>query len=390
MHQLLNLFMSDFNSMKQLFIKLLLLTLIVGLILFGIDHIYRQTSETKLNFDFKLFPNKKIDDGYEIVKLGNSHAVDGITFKKYQLKGLDLAGVAQRFSFDLALLKQHHKQIKPNATILITITPISFSHRKADRNDGLQGMYYSRLSPFLIPDLKIGDYIQVQVLPFLRSGYLLRKFHQDQVEARIAQEEKWEEPLAKEVLSATESVDQPKPKVKLSVDPQEIYFNVEAINQELSSPTYLPPEKLIDSMNTLFDKWYHTDEFNQQYFAQNRKDLEKLIDYCLKNHWRPVLVSIPVSKVLVDGLMDDYMQVYLYDNLDQVDTKGLEYLDYNQDKRLVDNDFLFGNADHLNSNGQGIFSYVLLQDLIKREYLPSSADGYDYGPLYIPINQAEE
>jgi hypothetical protein len=364
--------------MKTLWLKILLLIGLVMALCLLFDAVYRSVYQQAYEPWPPLWFNRPIDQPYQIVKVGNSHAQSGITFKKYNLKGLDLSGVAQRFVFDLALLKQYSRQIDKNAVVLIPVTPISFSHRKADRNDGLQGNYYGRLAPFLIPDLKWDDYLQAKIFPFVRSGYLWRQKYADAVRDRIAEEERWQEPSPSPQAAPTSLATQSAAVVATHTFD---FFNVNFMARELAHPSPVDSYKYVDNMNFIFHKWYETEEFGTQYFAGNRQDLERLIAYCLQQHWRPVLITIPVSQVLMDGLLDDYLPKYLYDNLAQTNTRGVEYLDFSQKNGIAQDMFLFGNADHLNDNGAAVFSYYLLRELIQRGYLPSAVDGYDYTPL---------
>ncbi|MPM84264.1 hypothetical protein SDC9_131335 [bioreactor metagenome] len=97
----------------------------------------------------------------------------------------------------------------------------------------------------------------------------------------------------------------------LAVTSDNYFYNVEAIKQEIADHTPEDPRRLQDNMNFVYHKWNETDEFGQQYFAENRHDLEKLILYCQEQGWRPVLLTLPISQILLDGLQDDYMDVYL-------------------------------------------------------------------------------
>lgn len=373
-----------FNFEGQLLLKKIMIVLIIVVLLsLGFDFIYRSVTHFEYNLPSNLFINKAIDEKYQIVKVGNSHAEDSLTFEKYNAKSLDLAGVAQRFSYDLVLLKQHQNEIEDNALIIIPITPISFSHKIADSSDGLQYNYFGAVSPFLIPDLKISDYVQQEFLPFLRSGHLFRKWHMDKIQERISEEERWKEPEPE--LPAASS---PPPVISkgpiLNIEPDEILFNVEAIQNELKNPTYTKADGYIDNMNFIFNKWYHTEEFDPKYFDANRKDLEELIAYCKEKRWRPVLITIPITAILQDGLLDDYMEKYLYENIAQTDLQGVEYIDYSNLTKITTNNALFSNADHLNKKGGAIFSYILMNDLIRRGYLLPEIDNYDYRPLYKP------
>ncbi len=188
---------------------------------------------------------------------------------------------------------------------------------------------------------------------------------------RIAAEEKWIDP--REATASAEHKAIPFKETK------EYFTYVESIEYELAHPRKIPRATYMDNMNFIFNKWYHTEEFDPAYFAYNRRELEKLIAYCLKNNWRPVLITIPVTSILEDGLLDDYKQVYLYDNLAQTDTQGVEYIDFTTRTDFTDNMTFFSNADHLNERGRIVFSYLLLRELIERGYVDPEADVYRYG-----------
>lgn len=362
--------------MKQLLIKLFVLGLLVTSGLLITDQLYRLRFKEPYHLPQNILQSGPISEPYQIVKLGNSHAQSGITFRGYKQKGLDLSGVAQRFTFDLAYLKQHRRQIGPNALILITVSPISFSHRPADRNDGLQGNYYGRISPFLIPDLKVGDYLQTQIFPFVRTGYLLRQKHTDEIRERISREQRAPEP---EMVAAFVPPPSQKKRI-LGQNSEDELLYVEAIEYELAHPTAIDIGNHQDNVNFVYHKWYETEEFGEQYFARNRQDLERLIAYCYANGWRPVLVTLPITQLLADGLLDDYMQRYVYQNMALTDLQETPYLDFSNHE-MSRNNYLFGNADHLNEKGAMVLSYTLLRELITRGFLSPDVDGYNYEPF---------
>jgi hypothetical protein len=81
-------------------------------------------------------------------------------------------------------------------------------------------------------------------------------------------------------------------------------------------------------------------------------------------------------------MLPDFLEKYLYENIARTNLHGAPYMDFIGHTDITGNNFLFMDADHLNKTGAKIFSYVLLRSLIDRGYLPQSADGYDYGPLW--------
>lgn len=293
--------------MKKFILQLLLLAFFSLLLIVFFDFFYRRSFHRQYQWPEAFLPSPGIAEPYELVKVGNSHPQSGLDFSHYKIKSLDLTGAAQRFSFDLAMLKQHRQQIKPGAIILLAVTPLSFSHRPADQNDGLQGNYYRQMSPFLIPHIKWSNYFQTQITPFVRSGYLWRQEVKKTVEDRLAAEQKGPESVPSRIFPQMPSQKLP----NLAVTSDNYFYNVEAIKQEIADHTPEDPRRLQDNMNFVYHKWNETDEFGQQYFAENRHDLEKLILYCQEQGWRPVLLTLPISQILLDGLQDDYMDVYL-------------------------------------------------------------------------------
>ena len=350
---------------------------VVFIISFGIDAIYRNIYHLKYELPQNIFILPEIKDKYDIVKLGNSHADDGIDFSHYEGKSLGLASVGQPFEYDLAYLKMHTRQIKKGAVILIDASPLSFSQKIVGVGDALQTNYYDgRISPFLIPNINVGDYIQSRILPFLRSGYLLRQKHMEEIQTRISNEER----RPQDFVTQNNETDQ-KETLSSTIITKD-YYNVQTIQEELDNPSSVPSNYLVDSMHFIVNKWYNTDGFGVQYFETNRKDLQKIIDYCFKMQWRPVLITVPVSQVLLNGLKSDYMQVYVYNNLLKTNLHGLDYFDFTKNIQLTNDSFLFANSDHLNGKGAAVFSYLLLRRLIDRGYLPEEADKYDYSPLW--------
>ncbi len=375
--------------MRNIAARLLLIILTSLCIVFLVDGAYRHTYQLSYHWPQNVLVSPPIADKYTLVLLGNSHSGSGITFERYQLKSLDLSGAAQKFETDLALLKQYQNQIADGAVVIINASPISFSHTNANSSKGFQSGYYGRVSPVFIPNLDWGDYIESEFFPFVRSGYYWREKHALTVKDQVAHDEA----VAFEQLRAKPTAAEPTPVEKTSapvpvsgpkfaMPVDEIRFNVEHIKQGLANPVKIP-KKHEESVNFMFNKWYYTDEFSPEYFAANRRDLEKMIAFCLKHNWRPVIITIPITQELQQGLLPDYLSTYLYQNLDNSNIQNVEYIDFSPDTRITTNNAWFGNADHLNDEGAAAFSYVLLQTLIEKGYLSPAVDDYDYGPLYI-------
>jgi hypothetical protein len=377
--------------MRKVFVQVILLLIVAFGLSACLYGVYLRQHNLRYVWPRNIFVLPQIQEKYELVKLGNSHAQEAITFERYNLKSLDLSSVAQTFEYDLANLKMYANQIKPGALVIINISPVSFSQRKSGREDAFQTKYYDgHLSPFLIPNLKVEDYLQSQIFPFLRAGFLLRssyeqlvrdKFDDAQRDPALNQEKPPKQPTLNLVKKS--QITPTKPTKKLNVRLENYYFNVEAIEKELASPSAVPTDVLEVSADGMKNKWYGSDGFGLEYFETNRRDLQKIIDYCVQKNWQPLLVSLPISQVLVEILQPDYMQVYVYDNLKEINLHGAPIYDFAADERIKINRSIYSNSDHLNSKGRSILGYLLLQSLIEDRYLARDLDKYDYGPLWI-------
>lgn len=382
--------------MIKLFLKIGIVFLGAFILSIGFDSIYRQSIGEAYKPPRNMLPHPEIYDKYKLVKIGNSHAEDGLTFEKYKIKSLRLASVAQTYEYDLALLKMHEKQIDKNAVIIINVSPISFSQKKPDKDDNVNTQYYDgRLSPFLIPHINVSEYLQVQIVPFIRSGYLWRtqygketkeKAMSNYAEAWNVQEEKKVEPpqavtdtppILPEFIEPVEPTAAQPVQSAIPRSDKET-FSVQEIENELNMPPDPPDARLMESTEFMVNKWNNSGGFDTESFDTNRKDFQAIIDYCIEKGWRPVLVTLPINQVLLDALEPGYLKRYIYDNVEKSNIYDAPYINFATDRRLTTNKYLYSNSDHLNKKGAAITSYLLLQRLVEMNYLPKETNGYDY------------
>ncbi len=363
--------------MIKLICKLILITLASFLIILIFDFSYRKiTNKEPFEIKIKLWRNKEKEERFKIVGLGNSHANDGFDFSHYNAKAINLGSVAQRFKLGTALLKQYKNQIDKNAIIIIDVSHISFSHEALDINDSLQEQFYDSMNPFFIPKLNLGNFLKKQIFPFTLTFNDIRKDYNKKLVDEESERNK-KDFQNREIKNQLSEKNTKEELIKI-INADANFYNVSIIELALQNPQLKSYYQPIDNMDFIFNKWYHTKEFDKKYFKQNIKDLEELISYINKNNWKAVLITIPVREVLEEGLLDDYKQIYLYDNLAKIRTKNYQYFDYTKNKSFTQNDLFFSNADHLSKNGAKVFNYLLIQDLIAQSYLEKEVDGYEY------------
>ena len=91
------------------------------------------------------------------------------------------------------------------------------------------------------------------------------------------------------------------------------------------------------------------------------------IDLCREIGARPVLVTVPYTRVYTDTIKEKDPKFFddFYSVIDEVRQKtGVEYYDYAFDERFCDNYNLFVNSDHLNKEGARRFTNILLREVL--------------------------
>ena len=100
-------------------------------------------------------------------------------------------------------------------------------------------------------------------------------------------------------------------------------------------------------------------------FQRSREILASMIDYCISEGLRPVLVVTPVSKQMKDCLSDIFLNKVLYTNIHMANKADVPFLDYMTDSRFVDSINYNNNSDFLNSTARKAFSQIVIDDALK-------------------------
>ena len=99
-------------------------------------------------------------------------------------------------------------------------------------------------------------------------------------------------------------------------------------------------------------------------FANTRKILTGMIQYCLDNDFKPILVVTPVSKIMREHIGNDFIQKVLYDNIKMSNKQNVPFMDYHEDSEFDDSSLYCNNADFLNARGRELFTKKLLNDTL--------------------------
>lgn len=102
-------------------------------------------------------------------------------------------------------------------------------------------------------------------------------------------------------------------------------------------------------------------------FKKTQEMLTGMIQYCLENGYKPVLVVTPVSRHLNDLFSDEFLEKVLYENIREANMQGVPFLDYLKDERFQDEKYYL-NADCLNHEGRRKFTKIVIEDIQKLKY----------------------
>ena len=100
----------------------------------------------------------------------------------------------------------------------------------------------------------------------------------------------------------------------------------------------------------------------EENFKKSRSILTGMIQFCIDNGYRPVLVVTPVSKIMNDELGVGFIKRVLYDNIELSNKQNALFLDYLRDPRFADYKQYSQSADLLSSQERLHFTEILLHD----------------------------
>lgn len=301
-------------------IVILILIALLVLIEFVIEKIYMSSDRYKrgLGGADRFF---HVPSDIEICNIGSGPGLHAISYDFCELNGFNFSTAPQNYKYGFRLLHHFKKSIKEDAIVIIVImAPLSF----ANNNDYLQ-MNYSDKYYGILKKKEIDGYSLKRL--FIVSHPLLVK-------------------VAKKIRSKF---------IKYSLENNDI----NNINNEPNVVMIWKKEfNLVDLVSV---EQYHEHE---EAFKQKISILQKGIDYCYKNKWKPILVMPPIPNKTKSYIGKEFMRKFVYENVDCIlkNNTSLKLLDY-FDKDLPD-DF-YKDDIFMNEKGQAYFSKMLFNDIKK-------------------------
>ena len=301
--------------------------ILVALVIFAliINKLFKKTYFYRNKF-IDTYKFKQISKNLEIVNLGSNQPKFAFDYSQSNVLGMNWGVGPQTLEYDFRILKNFHNYLKPNAKVLIAISPFQFFLLNYKDNSS-NHKYYNFLDPSLIDNYSTKTKkLAIDYPAFSAKKQILRILKDVQPDNRL------------ELDSNAMSDDEFKTDALKWVNGWKKQFQVSELeNVVLSDENKISIEK-------------------------NIKILKDMIDFCIEKELEPVLIVIPVTKELSSYFPDEFVKEQIINYINQANEKNVKFLNYWKDERFEDERFYF-NSFFMNKIGRLKFTEQVLKDL---------------------------
>lgn len=301
------------------------------LILFVLNYAYTKVVWYKKNNrvkDLKEQLNKSAARKYDFINLGSTQGIYAFDYEANGVSGINMSLSPQLFDNDREILEQYAHLIRPDATIIIPVCPLSMLCDKFSIPSNIN-KYYRLLSKEHFESYNTTVYVKEVLFPlfFQPSNikdlikYLIGKLQQSYM-PQISEKEFENDALR--WIKAWNSE-----------------FNVDVSNN-------ISPESLSSRKN------------------RTVQSLSSLVQSA-SQFGTPIVVLLPVTKYLSSKFNDEFMEHNLYRPLKAAIGSSADIYDYMTDDKLSDPS-LYLNSFFLNKKGAAIFTKRFICDIKMTHY----------------------
>lgn len=305
-----------------------LILIVLGLVFLFIYMNYVYLYKVNYNSQDNLILNGKKGQ-WDYIAIGSTYGRYGIDFNAVGCKGWNFCFAPQFLYYTEKILYSYSRYFKANCIVIITLPDLVFiSEGRYDY--GGSNRYHRILDrESLGEDFSCKRWLFSR-LPLLENPKLIKEFFKFLVGKR-------------------------------SHDRYEISKNL----YEPSQWDELAKSRCLEWCNQFGLKDTYDGDFTgkiREEFQKSVAVLERMINFCLKERYRPILVVPPLSEAMNKNTSFFFLKNVLYDNINTANTANIPVLDYRKDSRLQDMN-LYINADFLNLTGREKFTRILMSDI---------------------------
>ncbi|QNM90771.1 hypothetical protein HOO34_03355 [Aliarcobacter cryaerophilus] len=290
-----------------------------------INKLFKNTNFYKNKFiDTHKF--KDIPRNLDIVNLGSNQPKFAFDYSKTNNLGMNWGVGPQALEYDFRILKNFYNYLKPNAKVLITISPFQFFLLDY-KDDTSNHKYYNFLdSNFIDNYSNITKKLYIDYPIITAKKQILRILKDTKPDTRLEFEEN---PMSKDEIKK------------------------DALN-------WMNGWKKQFGINDLEN--IVLSEENKINIEKNIYILKNMIDFCIEKNIQPVLTIIPVTKELSKHFPDKFVQEQIIDYINKANDKNVRFLNYWKDERFEDESYYI-NSFFMNKIGRLKFTEQVLKDL---------------------------
>lgn len=312
--------------MTKSILKTSLLAILVAAALIMLNSIYIRTqgykNMIKVQETARLY---HVPGDLEIVNFGSSHGECAFDFEEVEMKGFNFALSGQDFYYDYQLARHFKNKFTHGCVVLI---PVSYFSLGVDSQGwpGCNSRYYGILPFDPIRNHNVLDYIKSRWCPILFSGEYLKWLVRD------------EAPLADVATHPPENN-----------SPDDLLRAEGRHRADMHKSWKNEPESIYDF---------------------NRENLGKLISFCRREGWKPVLITTPFPDYYSVNFSQTFKKSF-HEEVEKVSEEyDIPYLDYSNDATFYKDTSLFGDVEHLSEKGSRLFTRMVISRLKSMGLLP--------------------
>lgn len=268
----------------------------------------------------------------EIVNTGSTFSMYGFDYKFFDKRGFNFAIGPQPLYYDLKILEQCKHYININAIVLIVVVcPFGFAVDRYE-DDESNYKYYFFLDKEKIDNYSDGKEIAIKYFPFIlhfKHPVVLAK----SIAKRLIRYNKRHAPTN----NTPENV---RKTARLRISGWMKEFNLSNVQN------CMPDEKLLAT------------------FEKTSATLQRILELCIDNKFRPVIINMPACKEESGEFSDSVIERFYNKNVRKANVYNVPVIDYFKDARFHDHS-LYMNADCFNDKGRKFFAKILTEDLRK-------------------------
>lgn len=294
-------------------------------LLFLLNYLYKKTNIYKNSNIYIKNYIRGVPNNLAVVNLGSTYSKFAFdNYEKFQLRGFNFALASETLEMDYQILQQYASHIAPGATVIAVTAACLLLYR-----DRVQSEHYEILDKTRISNRSLKEYI----------AYKFPLICYPKHAARIIFE--------KLEISSIYNI-------------YSDYISEEKMQNEL--------EGLVNCWKNLFQlkdlKVVNLSEQSNRNIQKSADELKKIVNFCKKRNWTPVVVIPPFSEKLNRFFSQDFVNAVVRQPIRDILPNDVLFLDYQWDAYFQDKQYLYLDGGfRLNEHGSQIFMRRLFSDL---------------------------